>query len=472
LARVFGPAAPDVDRQRVAALLAVLGRFTVVTGGTGTGKTSTVVKLLALLVEQARGAGRRLRVALLAPTGKAAARLAESVQREKANLDVPSEVRAAIPEVAATIHRTLGVVPGSSTRFRYNAAHPLLVDVAVVDEASMVDVALMRRLVEALPTACRLILLGDRHQLASVEAGAVLGDLCGGPLSYSGGLIERLSGVGDGSWPERLPRSERPNALADCIVELDRSYRFEAGGSIGKLAAAVRAGDVDAALSLLGEPEQSVALVTEAEPERAVERVCAAATQGYAPFLRGSDAHQQLRAFSEFRILCAHRHGPTGVQAMNQAVEQTLFAAGLLDRSGPFYAGRPILITENDYQRGLFNGDVGIVVSERERGGRVRVIFPASDDSLRDLSPAELPAHETVFCMTIHKSQGSEFDQVAIVLPETDSPLLSRELFYTALTRARHRAEVFATPEVVRACVARRIERASGLRDTLWGTAR
>jgi exodeoxyribonuclease V alpha subunit len=156
---------------------------------------------------------------------------------------------------------------------------------------------------------------------------------------------------------------------------------------------------------------------------------------------------------------------------MNQAVEQTLFAAGLLDRSGPFYAGRPILITENDYQRGLFNGDVGIVVSERERGGRVRVIFPASDDSLRDLSPAELPAHETVFCMTIHKSQGSEFDQVAIVLPEADSPLLSRELFYTALTRARHRAEVFATPEVVRACVARRIERASGLRDTLWGTA-
>ena len=471
LARLFGAPGAGVDRQRLAALVAALGRFTVVTGGPGTGKTSTVIKLLALLVEQAFASGRRLRAALLAPTGKAAARLAETVQRAKTELDVSREVRAAIPETASTIHRVLGTVGGSTVRFRHDAEHRLLLDLVVVDESSMVDVALMRRLLEALPESCRVVLLGDRHQLASVEAGAVLGDLCGGPLGYSAALLERLGRIVGDAWPERLPRRERPSALSDAIVELDRSYRFDAGGGIGRLARAVRDGDAQGALSRLREEKSDVALVTETDPERVVSAVCTLAVRCYAAFLAAEEPLERLRALEHFRVLCAHRRGPTGVEAMNQAVESALHRAGLLDRASPFYAGRPILVTENDYQRGLFNGDVGVVVADTARGGRPRVVFAAPDGSARSLAPAELPAHETVFCMTVHKSQGSEFDQVAIVLPETGSALSSRELFYTALTRARHRAEIFASTDAVEACLVHSAVRASGLRDALWNDA-
>lgn len=468
LERLFGKAGSAVDRQRLAALAAAVGRFTVVTGGPGTGKTSTVVKLLALLADQALGSGRRLRAALLAPTGKAAARLAETVRRTKSALDVSSEVRKVVPDGASTIHRALGTIGGSTVRFRHDAERRLLFDVVIVDESSMVDVALMRRLLEALPKACRLVLLGDRHQLESVEAGAVLGDLCAGPLGYSAEFLEKLGRITGDTWPERLPRSGRPNALSDAIVELDKSYRFDEGGGIGTLARAVRDGDTAAALSLLREQDGDVACAGDADPQRVVAAICALSVRRYAPFLRAEEPLEQLRAFECFRVLCAQRRGPTGVEAMNRAVESALRRAGLIEGTGPLYVGRPILVVQNDYQRGLFNGDVGVVTADPARGGRLRVAFAAPGGSVRSLAPAELPPHETVFCMTVHKSQGSEFDDVAIVLPEPQSPLSSRELFYTALTRARRRAEIFASDAAVKACLARSAVRASGLRDALW----
>jgi exodeoxyribonuclease V alpha subunit len=441
-------ATPERDEQRDAARTAATRQLCVISGGPGTGKTSTVVKILALLAELRVQAGQRPpRVLLLAPTGKAAMRLTEAIRRAKSGLACDEAVRAAIPEEASTIHRALGSVGGSGTRFRHHHEHPLRADVVLVDEASMVDLALMSRLVDAVPVDARLILLGDKDQLASVEAGAVLGELCG-PAG------EHTAGPGA--------------ALEASIVQLTRSYRYGAGSGIEALASAINAGDAASATEILTDPRFADVARRDPSPDSALSGELAAdALAGGRSYLAPDDARARLLALEGFRVLCAHRQGPHGVTNANAEIEALLADERLIDRRvGPTYVGRPIMITRNDYQLHLFNGDVGTIVT---RDGKQLAFFVAPDGEERLFSPARLPPHETVFAMTIHKSQGSEFDRVAVLLGERSSPLLTRELLYTAVTRARRQVTLYATEAVLAEAIARRTERGSGLRDALWG---
>ena len=459
------------DWQRLAALLTLQRRLCVISGGPGTGKTFTVVKILALLIEHAIHEGARLpRVTLVAPTGKAAARLSESIRRAKSTVACSAAVLDAIPEDTATIHRCLGSIGGSSTEFRYHARNPLVTDVVLVDEASMVDVALMSRLVAAVPPRARLVLLGDQDQLASVEAGAVLGDICnaGGPRSYSQALVERVAQLAG----ERLPRSAatpRATGIWDCIVQLIHSYRYDAQSGIGALARAINSGDAGTAMAILESDDYADVTRVQAQGRDGLsEPLRAAALSGFGPSLRAEEPLGRLRALEKFRVLCAHRRGRTGVERINGQIEAALADAGLIRPDGSMYVGRPVLVTRNDYQLDLFNGDVGIIVEDPERAGGKLAWFLSPRGTVRTLSPSRLPPHETVFAMSVHKSQGSEFDAVAVVLPDRMSPVLCREVLYTAVTRARCSVTVHATRDVIAQAVAHRLERASGLRDRLW----
>jgi exodeoxyribonuclease V alpha subunit len=432
---------PD-EGQRAAAAAAAQRGVTVVTGGPGSGKTYTISAILELLGRLQEG--RPLRALLTAPTGKAAARLQESLRRA-----APAE-DAAAPARVATIHRMLQPVFGT-TRFRFDRQHPLPADAVVVDEASMVDLALMAKLVDALPPEARLILVGDRHQLASVEAGSVLGDLCGGDP--------------DG---RATPGGRQP--IESCIVELERSYRFAPGSAIGELSRAVNAGDARAALDLLaGDRSGTVEWIDPDRDRPAREALRRKIEAGCRVLAAADEAGAALDAVGRFKILCAHASGPTGADALNRECERLLKPARRVDAGGsPWYAGRPVLVTRNDYTLSLFNGDIGVTLADPATG-RLWVHFPAPSGERRTVAPQRLPEHETAYALTVHKSQGSEFDEVLLVLPERDSPVLTRELLYTALTRARSRIVVCGRAEVIATTVRRRIRRASGLRDAMWG---
>jgi exodeoxyribonuclease V alpha subunit len=475
LARLFSKLHPtsieedaDCDWQKIAAATAVLKRFCVITGGPGTGKTAIVSRVLGLLAEQA--AGRRLRIALTAPTGKAAMRLQEAVGSSPWTQALEPAVRAAIPEYASTLHRLLGVTPESSTP-RYHREYPLPVDVLVVDEASMVDLALMAKTVEALPSQARLILLGDRDQLASVEAGAVLADICGASPVLSPAFRECLQRVTGELIPAPSPCSA---ALADAIVLLQRSYRFGKDSGIGQLARAVNAGDALEAVHCLHQGcYRELAWTPTASPAELYTCLSQQIEAGFEPYLRlvrrGAEVAEIFAAFNRFRVLCALRSGPLGAEALNQCIEAWLQSRGLIPTRQPWYAGRPVLITRNDYQLQLFNGDVGIALPDPDADGRLRVFFEGLHKNFRRLPPFRLPAHETVFAMTVHKSQGSEFDDVLLVLADEHSPVMTRELLYTGVTRARSRVTLCGTEAAFQAAVGRQLRRSSGLRQLLWG---
>jgi exodeoxyribonuclease V alpha subunit len=452
LARLFGPEDAAVpDMQRVAARTAVTRRFCVISGGPGTGKTHTVVRILALAIEQAlAGEGRVPEIRLMAPTGKAAARLQAAVRDGAATLDCMPAVRDAIPVEATTIHRALGASRRPGAGFRRHGGDPLGADLVVVDEASMVDLALMARLFEALPPEARVVLLGDRDQLASVEAGAVLGDIC------------NIGGT-------PVPAGGAATGIAASIVQLDRSYRF--AGGIGALARAINAGDVSAVWRTL-DAGGDVGWLAAGADGGLGPAAAALVERGLADFRSARTAAERMRALERFRVLCAHRHGPGGVTAVNAQIEHLLAERGAIRLDGEWYVGRPILVTRNDYQLQLFNGDVGIIAAAADDPARRVAVFVAADGTERRLSPARLPPHETVFAMSVHKSQGSEFDAVAVLLPSEPSPVVSRELLYTAVTRARRQATIIAPRAVVEHAVTHAIARASGLRDRLWGGAR
>ncbi|MGA7800975.1 MAG: exodeoxyribonuclease V subunit alpha [Gammaproteobacteria bacterium] len=456
------------DWQRIAAAVALLRGLCVISGGPGTGKTTTVTRLLAMLVEQAGTASTR--IALAAPTGKAAMRLSEAVRAMKPNLDVPERVRVAIPESASTLHRLLGYRPNGSG-FRHGVGNPLPVDALVVDEASMIDQAMMVRVAEALPPAARLILLGDKDQLASVEAGAVLGDICAGWRGFSpsfAGQIAAVTGIG----AEALPAGDARVALEDTIVELRMSHRFSHGSGIGGLARSVNAGDGEASLRLLAQGlddlewhdtrslGQTQALLA--------DRAHVLFGQYLAALGAGAAPETVFAAFERVGILCALRSGPLGVAGVNRLVEEALHRAGLIDVRRPWYAGRPIMVARNDYGLRLFNGDIGLLLPGTGTDGEVQACFRDPNGGIRRLSPSRLPAHQTCYALTVHKSQGSEFDEVLTVLPQEDTRVLGRELLYTAVTRARRKVVVAGPREVIAAAVARRTERRSGLRDSLW----
>jgi exodeoxyribonuclease V alpha subunit len=454
--------------QMLAATVAVLRRLAVISGGPGTGKTSTVVRVLALLAEEARAAGRPWpRVAMLAPTGKAAARLQESVAAGREALHCDAALEDALRIEAATIHRRLGYRPGSPTRFAHDADNPLPADVVLVDEASMVDLALMAKLVDAVPEHARLILLGDKDQLASVEAGAILGDICNttGQSTYSRPFAARLRAVlGDAIEVE--PGATDATGIWDCVALLRRSFRFRPDGGIGRLARAVGSGHAEDALQQLEAGDAQVELVPIASQLSRTLRP--AVLDAFAPYLRARDPAERLALLGRYRLLSAHRHGPFGTERLCAMVEELLESAGLLHRTDrTCYDGRPILVTHNDYQLELFNGDVGVVHDDGE--GRLHAYFPGAESGrLRRFAPSRLPPHESVWAMTVHKSQGSEFDRIGLLLPPQLSPILTRELVYTALTRAREHATLYGSPAVLRDAIARRIDRASGLREALW----
>jgi len=472
LSRLFAGPAPDY--QRLAAATAVIRRFAVVAGGPGTGKTTTVARVLALLHEQEAAAGRRPPlVALAAPTGKAAARLEEAVHEEASGLEISDDTKQWLRGLSAvTLHRLLGWQPGNRARFRHHRGNRLPHAVVVVDETSMVALTLMARLLEAVRPAARLVLVGDPDQLASVEAGAVLGDIVGPAtkglvLSHAAGrALSDVAGQPVGASPPPAGA-----AVADGIVVLRKVHRFR--GAIAELAEAVQRGDAGAAMTVLSQEHDDVqwlAVDVATAGRRALQpvhdavvqagtRVSAAAGAG-----RGREA---LAALGGFRLLCAHRRGPYGVSTWTAHVERWLGLAGAGPASAGWYPGRPLLVTENDYGLGLYNGDSGVVVAHGDAGG-VRAMFERRGELL-ELSPQRLASVDTVYAMTVHKAQGSQFDQVAVLLPDPTSPILTRELLYTAITRARRRLILAGTEETVRQAVERPITRASGLRESLWG---
>jgi exodeoxyribonuclease V alpha subunit len=468
LKRLFPENSPaETDWQKVAAFASALKRFCVVSGGPGTGKTFTVAKILALLLELKP---EPLRISLAAPTGKAAARLQEAIETAREGLDCPENIKAAIPTEASTIHRLLKSIP-DSPYFRFDAKTPLPADVVVVDEASMVDLALLSKLAQAIPPSSKMILLGDRDQLASVEAGAVLGDICdtGKEHGFSrdfSGLYQKMTGekIGEGTDGQSEP------GMRDSIVQLRKSYRFGPSSGIGEVSRAVNEGNSPRAVQLLrsgsyGDIQWRELPRSEALPSVLKERII----EGFRPYLKESEPSKVFDLFNKVRILCAVREGPYGVNSLKLLVEQVLRSEGLIRREGRWYRGRPVLITRNDYNLRLFNGDVGITLPDPEAGGDLRVFFPGPEGTPRKFPPLRLPEYETAFAMTVHKSQGSEFDKVLFLMPDRDVQVLTRELVYTAITRAKEKVEVWGKGEIFQTAVSRRISRASGLRDALWG---
>lgn len=471
LSRLFGSAADaGPDWQKIAAAAALWSRLCVISGGPGTGKTTTVVKILALLLEQS--GGDRLRLALAAPTGKAAARLRESIRHAKGKLRDATAVCDRIPDAVATVHRLLGVIQGSC-RFRHDRDNPLPFDVLVVDEASMVALPLMAKLVRALPDNAKLVLLGDRDQLASVEPGAVLGDISTTGIAprFSPAFRDYLAAVAGCVPPGDASGNDLP-VLADSLVVLRRNYRFGAGSSIGIVSRAINEGDRDAVVAALeGSAEGTVVRRDTPGHEFLQAALQNSVMDGYREYLaHGESPAAALAAFDRFRVLCAVRRGRYGVVELNRAVETLLAAHRLIVPDTTWYRGRPVMVTANDYTMRLFNGDVGIALPDPEHGGALAVFFPAEDGGVRRVSPLRLPSHETAFAMTIHKSQGSEFERVLLVIPLVDSQVLTRELLYTGITRARNSVDLWCGNDLLATAVDRCIERRSGLRRALWGS--
>ncbi|AMR65300.1 exodeoxyribonuclease V subunit alpha [Aquipseudomonas alcaligenes] len=454
LARLFAFNQQQPDWQRLAAAQAVRRRLAVISGGPGTGKTTTVVRLLAALLEQP--GGDRLAIGLAAPTGKAAARMAEAIRNAKADLPLADHLKALLPEEARTLHRLLGS-RGDSPAVRHDAARPLALDVLVVDEASMVDLALMAKLVDALPPQARLILLGDKDQLAAVEAGAVFAELCEG-RGFDAAAAAELQRIAGQTVPVETPRS----ALGDAVVLLTHSHRFAGDSGIGELARRINGGDAAGTLNLLREGRADLAWQAEPSQAALLERL----EQGYAPYLKAArrgDPAEAFAAFNAFRALTAQREGPWGVGGLNEALEARIKRRYSLAERERWYPGRAVMVRQNDYALGLFNGDIGLCLAG-EHG--LRVYFEG-EDGFRAFAPARLPSHDSAFAMTVHKSQGSEFSEVLLALPESPSPLLTRALFYTGITRAKHKVEIWGLPARLAEAVNTKAERAAGLAERL-----
>jgi len=480
----------DMDWQKMACAVALRAKLTVITGGPGTGKTYTAARLLALLYAMAPQP-QHLRVALAAPTGKAAARLRQSIDGALQELNARAGVDLAAFSQRIGAARTLHSLLGARThtrQFRFHAGNPLDVDVVIVDEASMVHLEMMAALLAALPSGATLILLGDKDQLASVEAGAVLGDLCRGvgQAQYDANTARYAQALtGCTLHPQWLAPQNAPadllSALAQQTVMLRHSRRF--GGQIGQLALAVNAGDAALATRILAQDPSGAVMASAAHQVQAVVQLAVQGRAGapacYADYLRlvqagpassgdAQAAHTTwvsavLKAFDRFRLVCAVHDGEWGTRNLNLAVQQALAEAGWIKPRGEWFVGRPAMVTRNDAELGVFNGDVGITLPALDPSAALRVYF-LDGDSLRSVASSRLPQVETAFAMTVHKCQGSEFLHTALVLPGADARVLTRELVYTGITRARESFTLLqAQPGALQAAIGRPTQRASGL---------
>lgn len=470
-----------LDAAAVAAAMALRGRLTIVSGGPGTGKTTAVVRLLALLLAADPGC----RIALAAPTGKAAARMAEAIRQRAA--DLPPALRALLPSEASTLHRLLGVSPaargGPGEGFLHHAGRPLPIDVLVIDEASMLDLALATRVFEAVPPEARIVLLGDQDQLAAVESGAVFAELSADPGLSPAGLAELAAACAVPAEALAPPSPRHATGLRDAVVWFRRNHRFAPDSGIGRLAREINAGEAARALEwLAGQPADARPGHTvhwlQDSAEHPGRDTAAHMAAGYAAYLDGVRAHAQgqadaaevLRGFDRYRVLCALRAGPRGVNTWNQrlsrwARDQLSPGLDTAPRS-PWYPGRPVMVLRNDPVLRLFNGDIGIALPARAGGG-FELWFADAHEGLRAVAPLRLPEHDSAWAMTVHQSQGSEFQSLSVLLPAQVNRVLSRELLYTAVTRAREQVTLVGSAAVLGAAIATPTERQSGLASRL-----
>ncbi|PFG55504.1 DNA helicase/exodeoxyribonuclease V alpha subunit [Vibrio sp. ES.051] len=471
------PLSACVNWQKVAAAVALTRRFAVISGGPGTGKTTTVTKLLAALIEQATQE-KNLTIKLVAPTGKAAARLTESIGKAVQELPVSPDLKANIPTESSTLHRLLGAIPNSA-EFRHNKHNPLHLDILVIDEASMVDLPMIYKVVDALPKHARLILLGDKDQLASVEAGAVLGDICSfyalGYGKEQASAVARLTGF------DTLAHSTNStSSIADSLCMLQKSYRFDARSGVGQLAKAVNSGSAAHLDSVWARDFSDIEhfVLSSQHYNQMIQTL----VQEYGRYLKRLGLHELdpntgepeslsrkakavLDTFNQCRLLCAIREGDFGVAGLNQRIEKALSARKLIQvQDELWYHGRPVMVMRNDHGLGLYNGDIGICMrDDSEEEPRLKVFFELPDGSVKSILPSRVPEHETAYTMTIHKSQGSEFDYTLMILPPDFSPILTRELIYTGITRAKKRLALYAELNVLKRGIKVQTTRASGL---------
>jgi exodeoxyribonuclease V alpha subunit len=464
--RLFKDNAEQPDWQKIAVSVAMRQLFTVISGGPGTGKTSTVMRLLILLLEQGRQRSSIPAIALAAPTGKAAIRMQESIKNSRKSLPIDEDIKAHIPAEAVTLHHLLGA-SRHTTQFRYHEENPLLYDCVIVDEASMVDQTLMARLAEALSDKTRLVLLGDKDQLASVEAGSVFGDICGD--SANNGLTESMSSylgkLGINLQKKKVDTKNR-EGLASHINLLKKSYRFPEESGIDRLVKAINSGNPEEVWRLLNNEHFPDVMFTQFTTyQTLMETLSAEITHQFSAVRSAQSPAEMLDIYGEFKILGAHRMGPWGVETINRELEQILQKQKLAFSRQNWYDGRPVIINTNNYSLKLNNGDIGVCIKKGEEAEAV--YFNKGDEGLF-LPLSRLPAHSTAYALTVHKSQGSEFDEIVLVLPDKTSKLLHRELLYTAVSRARKKITIVGTEQALKRAVAHCIKRPSGLKDYLW----
>ncbi len=460
-----GATLAHADWQLAAAISGVLNNFTIITGGPGTGKTTTVAKLLAILYSLYPG----LKVALAAPTGKASARIAESIKN--ARLDIDEKIVAKFKELEpSTIHRLLKPVTGSPY-FKHDQGNPLRFDVVIVDESSMMDAALFAKLLDAIGPGTRLILLGDKDQLASVEAGSLFGDLCNAQEQLNHFSPERLQLMNSlidepgRKIPDSFSDSNNPHPLFQHVIELRHSHRFSDQEGIGRISRAVINNNVSILESFLTPGADDKVTIDPLYDDELFQQFI----MGYAAYINEPDIAVALKKMNDLKVLCAVREGPQGLHAVNKKIEDLLIRQRIIRRTGEFYDSRPIMVTANNYDLGLFNGDIGII--RRTPQGVPMAWFEDSEGGLKQILPGYISEMETVFAMTIHKSQGSEFREVLIVLPQREINILTRELLYTGITRTREKVIIQGSAELIMKAAEAHVKRTSGIKERFTATA-
>ncbi|WP_088329042.1 exodeoxyribonuclease V subunit alpha [Lacimicrobium sp. SS2-24] len=461
LRQLFGDSAQTgPDWQQIAVVQAASQALCIITGGPGTGKTTTVTRLMALVQTLAATQGKRLRIAMTAPTGKAATRLTESIEQARRRL--PESMSQSLPHQASTLHRLLGSIPNRK-QFRHHRDNPLALDMLILDEASMVDLPLMAKLLDALPTDCRVVMLGDRQQLASVEVGSVLSDICAsvpvwGEQQFTAQTAQRIARI---TGIDLEPCQQPVSSVQDNLVMLSKSHRFDFHSGIGQLASAVNLGNLTAVLRCLSSSDYAdLNWYAEASPGELVELACRG-MQDYFAAVAEKDIGQAFTQLSKQQVLCATRKGQWGSETLNRQIALSLMRRNWIKPQQELYAGLPVMITQNDYQVQLFNGDTGICLPDDN--GLLKVWFQQESGTLRSILTSRLPAWQPVYAMTIHKSQGSEYEHAIISLGDNPGQFVSRELLYTGITRARKELTLFAPTQQLHNALDTVSQRGSGL---------